>query len=200
MIKTNNLLTDKPVVLASKSPRRAELLKLLNIDFIAHPSNYHEPDDENSTPEKLVQTHAYHKAKDVADKFENAWIIGADTIVVLENNILEKPVDRHEAVNMLKFLSDRTHFVYTGYCLLNSQNNKFFTGVQGTAVTFQKLSLPMINYYIDHYQPFDKAGSYGIQDYSAIFVKNINGCFYNVVGFPLAKFYHQTRKKLGSLL
>jgi septum formation protein len=101
---------------------------------------------------------------------------------------------------MLNFLSDRTHFVYTGYCLLNSQNNKFFTGVQGTAVTFQKLSPQMINFYIDHYQPFDKAGSYGIQDYSAIFVKCITGCFYNVVGFPLAKFYHQTREKLGSLL
>ena len=199
MIDTLIDWNNKPVILASASPRRKQILSLAGIDFTVHPSNYHEPDDENATPEVLVRNHAKFKALDISGNYTNAWIIGADTIVVKDGKILEKPIDRADAINMLKILSNVTHQVFTGYCILNSQNGKLITDVEVTDVTFHPLTSDMIELYVDHYSPYDKAGSYGIQDFSAVFVKSIQGCFYNVVGFPIAHFTQTCLHHLKSL-
>jgi septum formation protein len=191
---------DKPVILASNSPRRKQILKLTGIQFRVHPSGYHEQNNPDQTPQELVQLHAFHKARDVAGHYRDAWIIGADTIVVKDYRILEKPNDRIHAIDMLKLLSNATHQVYTGFTVFNSINGKYFSGFEKTDVRFRKLAEQEIRYYIDHYAPFDKAGSYGIQDYSAIFVEKIDGCFYNVVGFPIAKFIQFCRQNLDDLL
>jgi septum formation protein len=189
----------KPVVLASRSPRRAQILKMLAIDFIIKPSNYKEPVNDKLPPDQLVQSHAYYKAEDVARLFENAWIIGADTVVIKAGQRLGKPTDRDEAIRMLKLLSGIRHQVFTGYCVLNSFNHKYVTEVVRTDVTFRKLTDELIQHYIDQYQPFDKAGSYGIQDFSAVFIDKIEGCFYNVVGFPVAQFYQTVTERLSSI-
>lgn len=190
----------KPVVLASASPRRKQILSLVVDDFSVHPSAYHEPEDKTLSPKNLVQNHARQKALDIVSDYTNAWIIGADTIVVKGEQILGKPENRQQAIEMLRLLSDATHQVYTGYCILNSQNRQLLTDAEVTDVTFLQLSRTMINTYVDHYSPFDKAGSYGIQDFSAIFVKRISGCFYNVVGFPIAHFIQTCIHKLNTLL
>jgi len=190
---------NKPIVLASASPRRKQILSLAGIDFTVHPSNYHEPGDENVTPEVLVRNHAKLKALDISGHYPNAWIIGADTIVVKDGYILEKPADRDDAINMLKILSNATHQVFTGYCILNSHNGKLITNVEVTDVTFHPLTSDIIEMYVDDYSPYDKAGSYGIQDFSAVFVKSIHGCFYNVVGFPIAHFTQTCLQHLKSL-
>lgn len=191
---------DKPVILASASPRRKQILELAGIAFTVQPSNYHEPEDEHAKPEILVQNHAKFKALDIIQNNKNAWIIGADTVVVKDSEILEKPKDYNDARKMLNTLSGATHRVFTGYCILNSQNGKLITDVEITNVTFHRLTQTTINFYIKHYRPFDKAGSYGIQDFSAVFVKKIDGCFYNVVGFPIAHFTQSCIHKLKTLL
>jgi len=193
----NEKIFDKPLILASQSPRRSGLLKLLGLTFQVHPSEYHEPEEPDLTPPELVQQHAFHKAKDVAQHYTEAWIIGADTVVVLDDTILGKPKDRREAIQMLSVLSGKTHTVYTGFCLYAADTGQHFQDYSATRVTFYPLSRQIIEYYIDHNRPFDKAGSYGIQEFSAIFVERIEGCFYNVMGFPLPKFFDCTRHWLS---
>ena len=188
---------DKPLILASQSPRRSGLLKLLGLSFRVHPSDYHEPEEPHLKPHELVQQHAYHKARDVAQHYEKAWIIGADTVVFLNDTILEKPKDRREAIGMLGILSGKTHTVYTGFCLYAADTHQHFQDYAATQVTFYPLTAQMIEYYVDHNQPYDKAGSYGIQEFSAVFVKRLEGCFYNVMGFPLPKFFHCARNWLS---
>ncbi len=191
---------NKPLILATISPRRKEIFELAGIKFQAHPSTYHEPNNHDKSPAELVQLHAVQKARDVATHYKNAWIVGADTIVVIDEHILEKPSDRTHAIEMLKMLSGVTHQVFTGYSVFNSDNGKYFTDFEKTDVSFRKLSEQEIIHYVDNYAPFDKAGSYGIQDYSAIFVHKIDGCFYNVVGFPIAKFVQVCKYKIMTLL
>ncbi len=190
----------KSVVLASASPRREEILKMILPDFIIHPSDYVEKNHQNADPSSLVLYHAIEKAKSVAGDHPNSWIIGADTVVVKDDIVLGKPVDRNDALRMLEFLSGATHSVFTGYCVLNSDNGKYLKGYEKTNVTFQVISDEMAVHYIDHFHPFDKAGSYAIQDFSTVFLKKIDGCFYNVVGFPLAKFYNQILNDLSGCL
>ncbi|PIS28210.1 MAG: septum formation protein Maf [Candidatus Marinimicrobia bacterium CG08_land_8_20_14_0_20_45_22] len=190
----------KSVVLASVSPRREEILKMILPDFIIHPSDYVEKNHCNADPPPLVIYHAIEKAKSVSGDHPNSWIIGADTVVVKDDIVLGKPVDRDDALRMLKFLSGATHSVFTGYCVLNSNNGKYLKGFEKTEVTFRKISDEMAAHYVDHFHPFDKAGSYAIQDFSTVFLERINGCFYNVVGFPLSKFYNQILNDLSDCL
>ncbi|MDD5765276.1 MAG: Maf family protein [Candidatus Marinimicrobia bacterium] len=190
----------KSVVLASASPRREEILKMILPDFIIHPSDYVEKNHRNANPSSLVVYHAIEKAKFVAGDHPNSWIIGADTVVVKDDVVLGKPVDSDDALRMLKFLSNATHSVFTGYCVLNSDNGKYLKGYEKTDVTFREISDEMAVHYIDHFHPFDKAGSYAIQDFSTVFLKKIDGCFYNVVGFPLSKFYYQILNDLSDCL
>ena len=173
---------------------------MIGLDFQVHPSDYSEDCDEQKTPKELAIYHSLQKCEDVANKFSNSWIIGADTIVVLGYEILEKPSDHKEAKKMLRKLSGQTHEVITGYTIYNSSNDKYLSNSESTKVTFHELSDDIIEYYLNHYKYKDKAGAYAIQDFSALFVEKLNGCFYNVVGFPVAAFCHQLRNNLSSCL
>lgn len=186
-----------PVILASKSPRRKKLLEQIGLEFSIEPSNIDETFiPKNLSPLDYVDLLAQAKAKFVSNNHnETAIIIGADTIVVLDNIILNKPINKSNAFEMLKKLSGRTHVVYTGICLMVSSRNKIFTNVEKSLVTFRDLSNDEIVAYIESGSPMDKAGSYGIQDdFGAVFVKHIEGCYYNIVGFPLQLFYTMLRK------
>jgi len=179
------------IILASKSPRRKEILNKINLNFKTINSNFDESvviiDHKN--PAAYCQKLAVKKTEIISKQFSNSFIIGADTIVYKNNKILGKPKNKIEAIKHLQMLNNSKHLVYTGVCLINKAKNIKKKFVDKTIVHFNNINHEDILYYIDKYRPYDKAGSYGIQDWSNIFIKKINGCFYNVVGFPLPKFY-----------
>ena len=180
----------KRLVLASQSPRRKVLFQQLGVAFDVKESYIDEIFDLSQSPEQNVKQLSYQKASAVAETVDNAIVVGADTIVVLNGKILGKPVDSNDAIAMLKLLSGKTHEVYTGFCLIDRPTNKQYSDVEVTKVTFRNLGADEIQKYVAGGSPLDKAGAYGIKDdYGAVFVEKIDGCFYNVVGFPLTKFY-----------
>lgn len=184
------------VILASTSPRRKELLQLLEIPFQIASANVDESFDKTLSPAEIVQTLALRKARAVAKDNKTAVVIGADTIVVLKDEILGKPSNSTEAIAMLTNLSGKTHSVYTGVALV--QNDKQMTFFEKTNVLFWELTTEEINSYVKTGEPFDKAGGYGIQDVGATLVKKINGDYYNVVGLPVSKLVRQLRAFLKS--
>ena len=177
------------LILASQSPRRAQLLKLVGFELEIIPSHFDEDRITENEPAKHVQVLSFEKAKSVAEKASNGVIIGADTIVVLDGEILGKPGDETEARSMLRSLSGRFHEVYTGFTLLENPGGRSVSDFEKTRVHFRELADWEIDRYVATQSPMDKAGAYGIQDQSAVFADRIEGCFYNVVGFPLSKFY-----------
>ena len=184
-------------ILASSSPRRRELLLRLQTPFdIILPDVDESIIPPEGSPETYCTALAELKANDISQHYPNNLVIGSDTIVVLDNNIMGKPEDKTMAQNMLKTLSGKTHHVYTGVCLKWADKNIHHLFAEITMVTFRELSEADINHYIESCPPYDKAGSYGIQDWSAVFVKEIKGCYDNVVGFPISRFYEEL-KKLG---
>ena len=187
-------LPRKPIILASSSPRRAELLKKIGLEFHVHPSAVDEDDLVQLAPIAMVEALAQRKALAVARQYEPALVIGADTTVVLAEQMLGKPESHRAACEMLALLSDRTHCVYTGFTLIDRPTQRMITRVEKTEVTFRKLDAHEIETYVSSGAAMDKAGAYGIQDFSAIFTERINGCFYNVVGFPLTRFYLTLQK------
>lgn len=179
-----------PIILASQSPRRAHLLSQIGLQFIVQPSGIHEKIHADLTYEDNVKQLALYKAQDIAGKNDDGVVIGSDTIVVINGKILNKPESKDEAFAMLSELSAKTHTVYTGFALVDVKSKKFYIDHEKTEVTFRRLSDAEIDSYIATGSPMDKAGAYGIQDdFGAVFVEKINGCYYTVVGFPLAKFY-----------
>ncbi|MBC8214582.1 MAG: septum formation protein Maf [Candidatus Marinimicrobia bacterium] len=183
------------IILASNSPRRKQLLSLLDVKYDIVPPNVDEKGITiNSIPSEYCQNLAKLKAESICNQYPKSLIIGADTIVVLNDKIIEKPTDKSEAIEMLEYLSGNTHQVYTGIALLCVEQNIDVVFYEKTDVSFNNLTESDINYYIENYAPYDKAGSYGIQDWGASFVKSINGCYYNVVGFPVSKFLQNLRK------
>jgi septum formation protein len=181
-----------PIVLASASPRRKKLMEQIGLGFDIIVSNFNEdghPTDLN--PPDYAMRLAYFKAMDVVEKIsEPSIIIGADTIVVLDGEILNKPADEAEAAKMLGKLSGRTHTVFTGLALINTKTGKTINRVQNTDVTFRDLSIDEIDSYVATGSPLDKAGAYGIQDdFGAVFINHIDGCYYNIVGLPLEMLY-----------
>ncbi len=187
-------LGDRPVILASASARRAQLLRALGLEFTVVPSNVPEDNGLAQDPVAHVRELALAKAQEVAARVTHGVVIGADTVVVLEGRILGKPVDAQEARAMLAMLSGRTHEVYTGFALVEKPGPRVLVDHERTRVHFRELSAEEIDAYVATGSPMDKAGAYGIQDLSAIFVDRIEGCFYNVVGFPLARFYLACRE------
>lgn len=177
------------IILASASERRQELLSRLVDDFTIIISDFDETKvQKTGTVSQYVEEIAIGKAKDVLNKIqEPSIIIAADTVVALGKEILGKPKDKADAYNMLSKLSDNTHEVYTGIVLINSESGKIIKDSVKTDVVFSKLTDKQINDYIDSGDSLDKAGAYGIQGKAGIFVKKINGCYYNVVGLPLNK-------------
>ncbi|MBQ9608364.1 MAG: septum formation inhibitor Maf [Lachnospiraceae bacterium] len=181
------------IILASKSPRRRELLAQAGYEFDIIPSDKEEV-MEGGTVENIVMNLARIKANDVYHRFkeQNPIVIGADTIVVYEKEIFGKPKDAAEAAQMLSRLSGRTHEVMTGVCIVSSDENIAF--YETTKVTFYELTNQEIEDYISTGDPLDKAGAYGIQGVFAKFVKEIVGDYYNVVGLPIARIYQEIKK------
>ena len=188
-------------ILASKSPRRKEILKKINLNFKIYSSELNEKNVVNNYKysSSYCKNLAIKKATLVSNNFPENYVFGADTIVIYKNIILNKPKNRKEAFNHLNLLNNSKHTVYTGVALINKSKKIKKSFIDKTEVYFNKLTNKEINYYIDKYRPYDKAGSYAIQEYSNVFIKKINGCFYNVVGFPLSKFYKLLNKELNIL-
>lgn len=185
MIKTN-----LPIYLASASPRRKILLEQIGLKFSILTVNLNEKIYNGENPVKIVKRLALEKLKLAEEKVNNGIIITADTIVVLQKQIIGKPKNKKDAEKILKTLSGKTHFVYTGFALCNLQTGKTVVDYRKSAVTFRVLGTKEIQEYVEQGSPLDKAGAYGIQDdFGAVFVKNINGCYYNVVGLPLSDVY-----------
>lgn len=175
----------KRLILASASPRRYELLSLTLLPFETYPSTLEEKMDLSLTPSQLVESLAEQKAADVFTQKPDCVVLGADTIVSYQNNRLGKPKDRIEAAEMLRMLSGQTHEVYTGVCLID-QTKKVIFSVK-TSVTFYTLDENTIDWYLNTGEPFDKAGSYGIQGSGSLLVEKIDGDYFNVVGLPISK-------------
>ena len=183
------------IYLASKSPRRRRLLKQLGIRFKSFSVNTVENVFDGEHPVNCVKRLALEKMNRAKKKVQNGIIITADTIVVLDKKVIGKPKNYKDAIKILLMLSGRVHTVYTGFCVLNQKKNKLITDFEKTKVEFRLLSKDEIIDYVDGGSPMDKAGAYGIQDdFGAVFVKQINGCYYNVVGLPLTKLYNALRK------
>jgi len=182
-------MPEKPepfIILASNSPRRGELLRQIGLSFVTAPANVDEQVQAGESPESYVVRVALDKARAAAAMAGSGVIIAADTIVVLDDHILGKPADRHDAELMLSLLSGRTHIVITGLAVIDAAAGKTATGTSLTRVWFRDLSQDEITSYIMTGEPLDKAGAYGIQGKGALFVKQIEGCYYNVVGLPLS--------------
>lgn len=182
----------KHIILASASPRRKEILELANLKFDVMPSDAQEITTKTA-PNEVVMELASIKAKDIYKKSEKqSMIVGADTVVAYQGQILGKPTDKADAKRMLTMLSGQTHEVYTGVCVIEDGKTKTF--YEETKVTFYEISDEQINHYIKTGEPMDKAGSYGIQGKAAVFIKGIEGDYYNVVGFPIARFLQEITK------
>ncbi len=189
------MLKDIPLFLASQSPRRKKLLKILNLKFKTFSVDVDESLLPNETPLNTVLRLSEQKLNKAKERVKNGIIITADTIVVLNGEIINKPKDEKDAEKILKKLSGNTHTVFTGFAIFNSKNNKTILDYETTEVTFRKLTKSEILDYIKTGSPMDKAGAYGIQDdYGAVFIEKINGCYYNVVGLPLQKVYQKLKE------
>ena len=175
------------LILASRSPRRRELLKLLGHPFICITSAVEEDTVTGELPEHHVTRLSELKARDVGAQRKNGIIIGSDTIVVLDSEILEKPASSGEAVDMLMRLQGQTHTVYTGFALYNTETRAIVTDYETTQVTMRSFTRDIAHKYVDTGEPMDKAGAYGIQGYGAVLITSIEGCYFNVMGLPLAR-------------
>lgn len=184
------------LILASASERRKELLSRITGEFDIIVSDFDESSvkfEENCGD--FVMKLANGKAMDVAQKIgEESVVLGCDTIVSINNQILEKPKDRDDAIGMLELLSGTTHKVYSGIAIVNTITKRVVSDYVCTYVKFSKLSEKQIIDYVDTGDPFDKAGAYGIQGRAGIFVEEIKGCYYSVVGLPINKVYKMLRE------
>jgi len=180
-------------ILASQSPRRKQLLAWADIEFdiivSAAEEDFPADMDVQEVPVHIAQKKAIAVQQIIKLEFpihQGKWIIAADTIVVLENEIIGKPIDRADAIAILQKLSGKTHRVITGVYLVNDSESSAFS--ETTLVHFHPLTLSQIEYYVDQYQPYDKAGAYGIQDWIGVVgIRGIEGDFYNVMGLPVSK-------------
>jgi nucleoside triphosphate pyrophosphatase len=175
------------LILASKSPRRKELLEQAGLAFTIIPSGVDESLVDIKEPEKLVKTLAQAKAKDIAGAYPESWVIGADTIVLIKGRILEKPGSLEEARGMIQQLNGQTHEVYTGYAICCQALNTCICEVAKTEVHFKHVSEEEIEWYLQSEEPFDKAGAYAIQGLGSFLVKQICGSYTNVVGLPVCE-------------
>lgn len=175
--------TQKRVILASASPRRRELLTQIGITHEVMPSTVEEGAMPGVDPYDYVSQLSMKKALDVARGARDAVVIGADTVVVFEGHILEKPRDRSDALNMLRRLSGQTHQVLTGVSVVGPSRQDLF--VTTTNVTFIDIPTDWLDAYVDSSEPYDKAGAYGIQGQAGLFVERLEGDYYNVVGLPI---------------
>jgi len=179
------------LILASSSPRRKELLSILQIPFEVKVSDVEESFDPGQEPHEIVMNLADRKAKHVSKKYPQAIVIGADTIVVARGEVLGKPSTPNEAYDMLKKLSGSTHTVLTGVSIVSTARTTTF--YEKTEVVFWELTDDDIHSYISTGEPFDKAGSYGIQGYGSTLVSRIEGDYFTVVGLPISRLVRELK-------
>jgi septum formation protein len=183
-----------PLILASASPRRQALLRLVGIRFEIIPSQADERFLPGETPEEHVIRLAREKAMEVAGKHRDRWVLAADTVVEIDGKVLGKPRDHREAEEMLQNLSHREHRVLTGYCILRFPSLEKREGKVISRVKFKDLSQEEIRWYLNTGEPFDKAGAYAIQGRAAFMVKEVQGSYTNVVGLPLCEIVEALRE------
>jgi septum formation protein len=181
-------------VLASSSPRRRELLKSIGLEFDVVPSHVPEQRADGETPEEYVARLSREKARAIAEKHPDRWIIAADTTVVLGDQVLEKPVDDADAKRMLSAISGDTHVVFTGVTLRRIEPVYTDTHVTATEVRMLPMTPHDIDWYVATGEPLDKAGAYAAQGLGGMFIDSIHGSFTNVVGLPLASLFQMLRK------
>ena len=174
------------IILASASPRRAELLKQIGLDFQVCPSGFSETVATPTSPAEVVEELALKKAQTVGRRFNRGLIIGADTVVAINRKIIGKPENNRHAIEILSQLSENHHEVVTGVSLLDLEKERQIVWSERTQVHFRKLRESEILEYVSSHDVSDKAGAYGIQEKAAAFVSRIEGCYFNVVGLPLA--------------
>ena len=184
----------KSLILASNSSRRIRLLKKLKINFDVFPSNINENKKLDLPPVDFARYWAEKKAVEVGKHKPKNLILAADTIVAYKNNILGKPKDKNDSFRMLELLSGKTHKVVTSMVFLNKEKNILKSLHKETFVTVEKLNQNEIWNYINKNNTYDKAGAYGIQGFFSVYISNISGCYYNVMGLPLSLFYKEYKK------
>jgi septum formation protein len=178
------------IILASKSPRRQELLRLMDVDFRIVLKDVDESYPDDLTPEEIALYVAEKKAKAFDESVNDEIVLTADTIVSIDGYILGKPESKIHAAEMLHMLSGKVHKVVTGVCILYRHQFNLFH--DKSEVFFRKLTTDEINFYVDKYEPLDKAGAYGIQEWIGLVgIERINGSYTNVVGLPTEKLYQQ---------
>lgn len=185
----------KQIVLASASPRRKELLESIGLDFLTHPSDFHEK-DTHLTPEDLALHNAIGKAQDIGRHYRDALVIAADTIVVVGDHCLGKPKNYEDHVRLLRLQSGTTQRVLTAICIMDTKAHKCLTAIETTLITMDRLEEKEIQAYIASGEGEDKAGGYAIQGKGALYIKKIEGDYFNVVGLPLYRL-RKMLKKLG---
>ncbi|MCL5970723.1 MAG: Maf family protein [Patescibacteria group bacterium] len=185
---------DRKIILASKSPRRKELLERIGLKFEIKVSNFDEDSIPFSDPTEYVEKISQSKAKDVAKDLKDAIIIAADTTIVLDGKIIGKPTSAENAKKILQQLSGRDHLVITGFTILDSKSNVLITKSVKSTVFFKELSEQEIDVYVATGEPLDKAGAYGVQEKAGIFLDRIEGDFFNVVGLPILAVYEELKK------
>lgn len=175
------------IILASSSPRRKEMLEKYNINFKVVGSELIEKIIYSEKPEQIVMSLAFQKAYEISKNNPDKIIIGADTIVVYEDLILGKPKDSEDALKMLKLLNGKSHYVISGISIIQLNKNLKIVDYEITQVKFRKLEINKLESYVNTGEPLGKAGAYAIQDFGALLVEKIDGCYLNVIGLPLVK-------------
>jgi septum formation protein len=186
------------LILASASPRRRELLRSVGLNFKTIPAHVDEDYSEGENPQQHVRRLAQEKAQLIAQKYPRAWVLGADTIVVIDGLILGKPKNKTQAKEMLKKLSGREHKVFTGFTLTQAASKVSRSDIVQSMVKFKKIGAAELNWYIACDEPYDKAGGYALQGKGAYFIKSIRGSYTNVIGLPLCEVL-ETLKKLEAI-
>lgn len=190
--------SDYKFILASASPRRRELLRSAGLKFKIIPAHVNEDYLEGESPRQHVKRLSREKALTVARKHQDTWVLGADTIVVIDGVILGKPTNRNQAQTMLQKLSGHEHRVFTGFTIIHLESKIRVTGVVQSHVKFKNISPDEMNWYIACDEPYDKAGGYAIQGKGAYFIQSIRGSYTNVIGLPLCEVL-ETLKKLKAI-
>ncbi|MGQ9653514.1 MAG: Maf family protein [Thermodesulfobacteriota bacterium] len=186
-------MTEEAFILASSSPRRQEMLRLLGLSFQVVLSSIEEGPLEGEGPEEYVLRLCRAKAEEVGSRHPDHWVIGADTVVVLDGVILGKPRDREEACDILEMLQGRSHEVYTGLCVLRMRDGRCSAEAVRTEVLFRGLTRREVEWYVRTGEVLDKAGAYGIQGVAGALIRRIQGSYSNVVGLPLAELVDMLR-------
>jgi len=187
------------IILASKSPRRIKILKMIGLDFDIAPSKLDEKIKINLAGKSFTEYWSKEKAKLISNQYPERLVIGADTIVIFDNQILGKPKDKIHSKNMLKMLSGNMHQVITGVTLICKNKKLSKTFSESTKVYVKKIPSDQIDFYIKNYNTSDKAGSYGIQEWFSIWIDKINGCYYNVMGLPISRFHSEYSEIISRL-